>query len=101
MELKHTPGPWRIGRKGCVVADVPVPEMGGSDAVDYYGGHMVAESIADKNGLVIAAAPELLDVVIMVRDADEDAGRDGLPRIPACARAAIDAAIAKATGSAA
>lgn len=101
MELKHTPGPWRVGRKGCVVANVPVPEMRGSEDTSYYGGHMVAESIAEKNGPVIAAAPELLDVVLMIRDADDDCASDNLPRIPAAARAAIDAVIAKATGSAA
>lgn len=55
----HTQGPWRAGR-GCVVADHPVPEMNGSDAVDYYGGHLIAESIAPQNIPPIAAAPELL-----------------------------------------
>lgn len=44
-----------------------------------------------------AANARLLHVVQMVRDADNDAQRDGLPRIPAAARAAIDAAIASVT----
>jgi hypothetical protein len=61
---KHTPGPWRIGKQGgSVVADTPVPEMGGSDSLDYYGGHLIAESITPSNAKLIAAAPELLDVV--------------------------------------
>jgi hypothetical protein len=61
MEGKHNPGPWRVGRNGsCVVADTPVPEMGGSDAVDYYGGHMIAESVVPRNAPPLAAAPELL-----------------------------------------
>lgn len=46
----------------------------------------------------MAAAPELLEALCMVRDADEDCKRDGLPTIPAMARAKIDAAIAKAEG---
>lgn len=57
----HTPGPWRIGTtEGAVVADVPIPEVEGSDHYEYYGGHLVAESIAPRNLPVIAAAPELL-----------------------------------------
>jgi len=38
----------------------------------------------------------LLAALEMVRDADDDCGKDGLPRIPGAARAAIDAAIARA-----
>lgn len=59
--MSHTPGPWRRGKQGgSVVADVPVPQMGGSDAVEYYGGHLVAESITPSNAKLIAAAPDLL-----------------------------------------
>ena len=39
---------------------------------------------------------ELLEALVMVRDADEDCKRDGLPTIPSSARAKIDAAISKA-----
>jgi hypothetical protein len=38
---------------------------------------------------------ELLEVLIMVRDADEDCRRDGLQTIPPVPRAKIDAAIAR------
>lgn len=38
-------------------------------------------------------SPNVLARLVMVRDADEDCHRDGLPTIPAVARAAIDAAI--------
>jgi len=44
------------------------------------------------------AAPDLLEALVMVRDADEDCKRDGLPTIPGPARARIDRAIAKAKG---
>ena len=106
METKHTPGPWRAGSgtggKGSVVSDqLAVGALNGSDAVEYYGGNLIAESVAQENIPLIAAAPELLEVVIMMRDADDDCASDNLPRIPAAARAAIDAVIAKATGSAA
>lgn len=58
--MTFTPGPWRVGKTGCVVADVPVPEMGGSDDVDYYGGHLICESVTPANAKLISAAPDLL-----------------------------------------
>ena len=45
---------------------------------------------------LVSAAPELLEALVMVRDADDDSGKDGLPRIPGAARSKIDRAIAKA-----
>ena len=59
--VAHTPGPWRIGAScGAVVADHPIPEIRGSEAVEHYGGHLVAESIAPQNRPLIASAPDLL-----------------------------------------
>ncbi|MGL4754509.1 MAG: hypothetical protein ACRCXB_19215 [Aeromonadaceae bacterium] len=46
---KHTPEPWRVGRVGTVVSDTPVPLMRGSDAIEYYGGHLIGESITEAN----------------------------------------------------
>lgn len=48
---------------------------------------------------VCEAGPALLEALVMVRDADDDCIRDGLPRIPNLPRAKIDAAISRATGS--
>jgi hypothetical protein len=63
----HTPGPWRKGRcPQSVVADAPVPEIRGSDDVIYYGGHLIAESVATQNIPLIAAAPELLAALKVV-----------------------------------
>jgi hypothetical protein len=50
------------------------------------------------NARLIAAAPELLEALLMVRDADNDCRADGLPTMPQAARAKINAAIALATG---
>ena len=94
--MSHTQGPWRVGRPGAIVADHPVPEVSGSEAVDYYGGHLIAESVALQNAPILAAAPEMFDALEMVRDADEDCRRDGLATLPGPARARIDAALAKA-----
>ena len=52
---KHTPEPWRVGRPGTVVSDTPVPGMGGSDAVEYYGGHLIGKSITEANARRIVA----------------------------------------------
>ncbi len=61
MSDVHTTGPWRIGKAAAVVSDHPVPEIHGSDSLDYYGGHLIAESIAPQNLAIIAASPEMLD----------------------------------------
>lgn len=45
-----------------------------------------------------AAAPDLLEALEMVRDADDDNKSDGNQGIPSAARHKIDAAIAKARG---
>lgn len=63
IEAKHTKGPWRVGRPGTVVADEAVPEINGSEETFYYGGHLIAESIAEKNVSLIAAAPDLLEAL--------------------------------------
>lgn len=52
---EHTKGLLRVGHSGAVVADHPIPEMSGSDAVEYYGGHMVAESVTAANARRLAA----------------------------------------------
>lgn len=60
----HTPGPWRRGNAcNSIVADEPTGEIGGSDVVEYYGGHLVAESVADRNIPIIVAAPLMRDAI--------------------------------------
>lgn len=102
MIARHTKGPWRAGKNGCsIVADHPI-EGGaqGTDDVEAEGGYLVAETCAAVNIPLLSAATELFDALEMVRDADNDCIRDGLPhhRIPLMARAKIDAALKKATG---
>lgn len=61
--VTHTPGPWRPGKQSdSIVSDAAVQNgPGGADCVEYYGGHLIAESVAICNAPVIAAAPEILD----------------------------------------
>lgn len=72
--MEHTKTPWRIGKKtgmGSVVADEPVPEIGGSGDVEYYGGHMIAESIAPRNAEFIVRACNAYDpLVALLKAAD-------------------------------
>ena len=92
----HTQGPWetRVGAADQVFA------AGGSRICTVMPKHDEPHRAYDEdvaNAHLIAAAPDLLEALRMIRDADDDAIRDGEPRtIPAVARAAIDAAIAKA-----
>ncbi|WP_273036788.1 hypothetical protein [Massilia timonae] len=65
--MQHTKTPWRVGapsQMGSVVADEPVPEIKGSDAVDYYGGHLIAESIAPRNAEFIVRACNAHDQLV-------------------------------------
>lgn len=61
----NTPGPWRIGTSaGAVVADVPIADgVNGTSDVEYYGGYLVAETVAPCNRPLIAAAPKLLNAL--------------------------------------
>lgn len=97
MSTKHTPGPWRLSEtaRDAVVCD-DVSGHDTSDNVDYYEGHLIAESIiGSANRLLIAAAPDLLEALewmLHAHGADVDGGESDV----------IDkarAAIAKATGS--
>lgn len=80
--------------------NVPGARIGYHAIVDE-DGYIVCEPspMGEDNARLIAAAPDMLAALVMVRDADEDCKRDGLPTIPPPARCKIDAAIAAATGS--
>lgn len=91
MKRTHTPGPWQCRPlQGCsVIVDSTMFEIGSLGAD-------VTREDADANARLIAAAPALFAALVMVRDADEDCRRDGLPTIPLQPRQTIDAAIAQA-----
>lgn len=58
--------------------------------------HLVDDETDARQRGLMPVRRELLEALVMVRDADDDCARDGLPTIPPAARARIDAAIAKA-----
>jgi len=79
---KATRGPWRVGKcYGAVVADYPIGDVRGADddnAVADYGGHLVGESISSKNCPLIAAAPEMAELLGKLADKLEE----GIKEIP-------------------
>jgi hypothetical protein len=72
----------------------------GNDIAQSFLSNGFARDMSIANAHLIAAAPDLLEALTMVRDADEDLMRDGVPGMPWPARRKIDAAIAKAEGRA-
>lgn len=64
--LGATKGPWRIGKFGSVISDYPVPEMSGADAIEYYGGHAIAESITKYNAEFIANSWQDINFLLSV-----------------------------------
>lgn len=101
--MSHTPGPWRA-HGTAVYADAPQDidhrRYRGFDRSDGDLGYLIAESIPhEPTRNLIAAAPDLLHVLEVIRDADRDCELDGLPRnLPPAIRAMADAAIQKAMG---
>lgn len=113
MSQEPTRGPWRAvvrNHSAWVVADEPVPGIQGSDATDYYGGHLIAESMTPANAVLAAAAWDLLEALkgvglLLVRSniapselcwCRDDFEIDELGHEPQCE--AARAAIAKAEG---
>ena len=61
----HTPGPWKIGEGSYIITDNPTPNIVGTieGSLEYYGGYIICESVALANTKLIAAAPDLYDVL--------------------------------------
>ena len=96
--LGFTKGPW-WHRRPDPFGDYTISHDGDTLAVAAVVSNMRPPEQVRANADLIAAAPDLYEALEIVRDADEDCRRDGLPRIlPAMVRARIDAALAKANG---
>lgn len=73
-ESKFTPGPWCIGKLqiDTIIADAKYAQSNrntGHDAVDYYGGLCIAESVLPENRALIAAAPDMYEAGKEMSDA--------------------------------
>ncbi|HAM74185.1 MAG TPA: hypothetical protein DCQ09_00785 [Alcanivorax sp.] len=103
-EFKGTPGPWTAYASQDDRCFYIAQQDGAPFTPDYsdvcgltcntWSGER--HNVQAANARLIAAAPELLEALVMVRDADDDSGKDGFRRIPGAARSKIDRAIAKA-----
>jgi len=102
MSAKHTPGPWKIGKGSFVIADSPAPGIRGSDMIEYYGGHLICESVSEENAYLIAAAPDLLEslegIVSASTDKWETSYADFKEQFMPWAQNVAKTAIAKAKG---
>lgn len=69
--FKGTKGPWEIGNhNSCVISkndeSLIIRGAVGEDAIKYYGGNLICESVSQANAKLIAAAPELLEALIEI-----------------------------------
>ena len=91
-EAKPTPGPWRAGKNcGAVVTDSPIegyPQD--EESVEFYGGYVVCEAVAECNMSAIIAVPIMLKTLRAI-ELETDAEK---------ARTIAHDAIAKAEGMA-
>lgn len=95
--MSYTKGAWKVGRGGyCVVSQEPVPEVNGSDAVEYYGGHLIGESMSEANAKRIVECVSACDGMenpaddIAKLQAERDAAMDELNRLADAFRFFID-----------
>ena len=91
---KHTPGPWSVySGKGVIQVDIGPRATGHRPCIVHWSGFDSNDLPRQKdaaNARLIAAAPDLLHALEMVRDANRDD-----PHIPPAALACINAAIEK------
>lgn len=63
-----TPGPWRIGENASVITDQQVGlELPGPETVFHYGGGLICETITPANARLVAAAPEMYDLLLRIK----------------------------------
>jgi hypothetical protein len=103
-EAKHTPGPWKFTgfSKPSNFADhVAVVQGDGTVLARIKGGVTEDKATAEANARLIAAAPELLDLVQRVLLTEEPRLKSGQSNYAPSFHDELRAAIAKATGGAA
>lgn len=105
MEFKGTPGPWRLasvtttmGNDREIVAAVKQTTLSGFTLILADRGPRTPEE-ADANAHLLAAAPELLETLLVVRDLLKAAGADGRLVFGSSVWGMMNDAIAKALGA--
>ena len=109
MSAAHTPGPWRLEQTAClsVVADGHLGALAEvRSRLDYGGMNSAVAATREANARLIAAAPEMLEILREVDEKNDGAlqamGADGVTPpawfVEQCKK--IKAVITKSTGSA-
>ena len=103
--MAHSKGNWKIGKNGgtvvtdCLDGFEERTGHGGQQAVDYYGGALIAESIMKRDDAkLIAAAPDLLAALQCIVDYWNTPKKGSLNDHISHSLKLAEAAIKKATG---
>ncbi len=88
MEGKHTGGTWKEGENGhCIVSSEPIKNApsGANDkgSVEYYGGHLICESVSPCNIPILKAAPKML-LALEMAEWVERCGQDAFCPLCGC-----------------
>ena len=102
MNVTHTPGPWWVAAHTADASEEITPgcdwTIYGSNKVSIcFEGGLNKSAAADVR--LITAAPDLLEALITLRDADDYNKRDGQPTLSFTSRISIETAISKALGA--
>ena len=65
---EYTKGEWKVGKNGSSVVSnsdegLTINGATGDDAIKYYGGNLICESVSKANALLISKAPEMLEAM--------------------------------------
>ena len=72
-DKNFTQGKWRLGNNGSVVSDCWVRgEEPSKGTLEFYGGSPVCESVVEEDAHLIAAAPEMYDLLYRIAEAYND-----------------------------
>ena len=70
--MNYTKGPWMVGKTNCVISEndngLELNGAKGQEAIEYYGGNLICESVSEANAKLIAAAPEMLEALKSISD---------------------------------
>lgn len=102
MATEHTKGPWIRSKAGGTIISEHTNGLGeqGKECTEYYGGNVIAETVAECNMPLIMAAPDMLDAMKMASEIIKDSWNGDPMCEPDCqAWHILQAAIAKAEGA--
>ena len=79
---KHTPVPWRWGKGGAVVTNSPDEQVRfegewAADDLEFYGGHVICETVTKNNGAFIVRACNAHDDMLAALELGDSAGNNG------------------------